>query len=162
MFSIGFTDDPLMQAELAEDERVGLLVLGDHRERFVVHMRPWFERQYVVHWHFALIRALKGKPSALITDMQTPVRSSHLAWWPMWRINSEIVFHNQLLFFAKHRVEGSRVAVKHLYEFIGNRLSHNNEGTPVSEWTVPVSDVEIFLNSERTRRDRWPRYLPKY
>lgn len=156
MFSIGFTDDPLMQAELEGDERVGLLVLGHHKERFVVHMRPWFKRQYVVHWRSALIRALKGEPSALVTDMQTPVQSSHLVWWPMWRIKSEIVFHNQLLFFAKHRVEGSHIDVKRLYEFIGNRLRHNDEGTPVSEWTVPVSDVKTFIDSAR---GVWPPHL---
>jgi hypothetical protein len=158
MFSIRFADEPLMQAELDKGERVGLIVLGRQEERFAVHMGPWSKRNYIVHWSSALSRVLRGKPSALITDMRTPVQSSHLVWWPMWRINSEIVFHNQLLFFADHKVQGSRVDVKGLYEFIGNRVPHNNEGAAVSEWVVRVSDVERFLDSPEIRRGMWPVY----
>ncbi|MGO8788436.1 MAG: hypothetical protein ACLQVL_13795 [Terriglobia bacterium] len=110
-------------------------------------MWTWSGQQYVNQWKGALLRALEGKPSALITDMRTPSQSSHLVWWPMWKINCEIVFHNQLLFFGQHKVEGSHIDIELLYGFIGKRLSHNNEGTPLSEWTVPVSDVEIFLAS---------------
>ena len=95
----------------------------------------------------------------LITDMQTPIQSGHLVWWPMWRVNSEIVFHNQLFFFAKHRVEGSYIDVKRLYEFIGNRFPHNDEGTPVSEWTVPVSEVKRFIDSAK---NVWPPHHPRH
>jgi hypothetical protein len=159
MFSIEFTEEPLMRVDLEKNERVGLLALGHHEERFVVHIGPWSTRQYVVHWRSALIRALKGQPSALVTDMQTPIQSSHLVWWPMWRVNSEIVFHNQLFFFAKHRIEGSHIDVKRLYECIGNRFPHNDEGTPVSEWNVPVSEVKRFIDSAK---NVWPPHHPRH
>jgi len=55
------------------------------------------------------------------------------------------VFHNQLLFFAAHKIQGPALDIESLYSFVGERQSHDVDGTPISEWTVPVSDVEIFL-----------------
>ena len=145
MFWIGFTEESLTKAEPEEEGCVGLLVLGEHEERFAVHLWTWSEQQYTAHWKSALTRALAREPSALITDMRTPAQSSHLVWWPMWRIGSKIVFHNQLLFFKQHKVRRSLVDLDELYGFVGEHQSHNNDGVPLSEWTVPVSDVERFL-----------------
>jgi hypothetical protein len=147
MFSIRITDEPLVEAEPGEKGHVGLLVLGSHKETFVAHTWTWSEHEYASQWERALIRALHKEPSALITDMLTPIESSHLIWWPMWRIDREIVFHNQLFFFGQHQVEGSHIDIEVLYGFIGKRVSYDDDGTPISEWTVPVSDVEIFLGS---------------
>ena len=147
MFWIGFTKDPLFDAEPGEKGILGLLMLGSYEERFVTHTWNWSERDYAAQWRHALTRALEGKLSALITDMRLPTQSSHLVWWPMWKVGRDLVFHNQLLFFAKHSLEGSHVDVERLYELIGKRMAHNSEGTPVSEWHVPVRDVEAFLKS---------------
>jgi CdiI N-terminal domain len=147
MFRIGFTSEPLAKMDPNEDGCVGLLVLGEHEERFATHFGTWSEQQYVNQWRSALNRALDGKPAALITDMQTPAQSSHLVWWPMWRINEGVVFHNQLFFFAKHKVQGTRVDLELLYGFIRERRSRNDKGTPLSEWTVPVSDIEKFVTN---------------
>jgi len=37
MFSIRITDEPLIEIEQGEKGRVGVLVLGNHEERFVAH-----------------------------------------------------------------------------------------------------------------------------
>jgi hypothetical protein len=145
MFRIEFTDELLARMDPDEEGRVGLLVLGKHEERFAAHMWTWSEQQYADHWKSALVRALEGRPSALVTDMRTPSQSSHLVWWPMWKIESELVFHNQLLFFEQHKVQGSHLDIDCLYNLVGARVSHNDEGTPLSEWIVPVSEVKAFL-----------------
>jgi hypothetical protein len=149
MFWIGFTDDELAKMEPEEEGRVGLLVLGKHEERFAVHFWTWSQQQYTDHWNNALIRAVNGKPSALITDMRTPTQSSHLVWWPMWRIEDKIVFHNQLLIFERQGIHGPRLDTDYLYGFVGRRLRDSVDGTPLSEWTVAASDVEEFLSSSR-------------
>jgi hypothetical protein len=97
MFRIEFADERLIKISPGEKGRVGLLVLGQHNERFVAHTQTWSEEQYAEHWLLALDRVLGGKPSALITDMTTPVESSHLVWWPMWKIHNEVVFPQTLL-----------------------------------------------------------------
>ena len=145
MFSIGFTDEPLIEAEAGEVGRVGLLVLGNQEERFVAHLSVWSEHQYVEHWTRALTRAIAGDAAALITDMQTPDQSSHLVWWPVWRINDDLVFHNQLLFFAQHEIGGSDIDIDRLYRLIGALTFQSSEGTPLSAWRVSVSDAEKFL-----------------
>lgn len=147
MFQIEFTDERLIMIRPGEKGRVGLLVLGQHKERFVAHTQTWSEEQYAEHWLLALDRVLHGEPAALITDMATPVESSHLVWWPMWKIESEIIFHNQLLFFEQHRVQGVQLNVTSLYNLIGERLSQNSEGVALSEWAVPIADVKKFLRS---------------
>src|SRR5690349_2307623 len=102
MFSIGFTNEMWSPVEPGEVGRVGLLRLGTVEERFVSHFQTWSERDYSEHWRHALLRCLNGDPSALVTDMQTPTQSSHLVWWPVWKLGRELVFHNQLFFFADH------------------------------------------------------------
>jgi len=63
----------------------------------------------------------------------------------MWKIDSEVVFHNQLLFFEQHKVEGSHIDIERLYGVIGERQRHNSDGTPLSEWAVPAAEIEMFL-----------------
>jgi len=144
MFSIGFINDPLIGVDLSE-ERVGLIALGNFEERFIAHTLNWSEQEHSHHWKRALVRVLAGEPSALVTDMLTPTQSSHLVWWPIWMIDSEVVFHNQLLFFGQHKIQGPLIDPEQLYELIGEYTTHNDEGTPLSEWRVSVRDVETFL-----------------
>jgi hypothetical protein len=70
----------------------------------------------------------------------------------MWKIGNEIVVHNQLLFFAAHGIEGSRIEVEDLYQFVGKHSSHNSDGIPLSEWRVTVEEVEEFLEVTKS----WP------
>src|SRR5947209_2913967 len=115
MFSIGFIDEAFEEAERGEAGRVGLLVLGEHEERFIAHTLNWSEKEYAHHWTVALKRALETGRSALITDLLTPTQSSHLVWWPVWKINNELVFHNQLLFFEQQKLKGPGFEVEELY-----------------------------------------------
>lgn len=145
MFSIGFLDDPIVDAEPGENGRMGLIKLGTWKERFVAHLWTWSEAEYAEHWRRALRLVLSAKPSALITDMKSPSQSSHLVWWPMWRANGEIIFHNQLFFFAQHGIEGPRLNLDQLFRLIGDRVQVDKDGEQISEWKVPLSDVEEFL-----------------
>ncbi len=150
MFWIGFTTEK-PPYELPEEVRTGLLMLGEHEETFVAHTDTWSEERYIEHWKLALGRVLDGRSSALVTDMRTPAQSSHLVWWPVWKADNKLVFHNQLLFFAKHNVEGEKIDIERLYELVGTHSSLNGEGLPVSEWQVAVEDVEKFLESDTHR-----------
>lgn len=139
-----------------------MLVLGDYKERFVVHMDIWSKGDCVFQWKRGLNRVLSGERSALITDMHTPITSNHLVWWPMWKLGNEVVFHNQLLFFEKHeklwcerlkrhkrnkhRIGLSPVDVDSLYKFVGEYESTSHDGRPLSEWRVPVQEIRNFLN----------------
>jgi len=145
-FHIGFTAEKFIKAEPNEEGLVGLLVLGQHEERFPVHFYAWSMAQYVDQWNKALVRSLTGMPSALITDMATPAQSSHLIWWPMWRLDDEMVFQNQLFFFDQHGSVKQDFVIEDLFGFIGKHKAHDEDGNQLSEWVVPVSDIEFFLD----------------
>ncbi|MGE5324071.1 MAG: hypothetical protein ACM3SW_14475, partial [Actinomycetota bacterium] len=124
----------------------GLLRLGPYEERFVSHLVNWSRREYEARWRSALKRVLDHQPAALITDMWLPTQNSHLLWWPMWLVDSNVIFHNQLLFFEQHGVT-EELNVLALYDLIGPRLSQDDEGTPISEWSVPAVEIKSFLNA---------------
>jgi len=147
MFSIAFTKETLTDAEPGEQARIGLVRLGNHEERFIAHLNEWRAQDYVEHWNLALERALTARPAALVTDMWTPAQSSHLVWWPLWKIGDDLAFHNQLLFFETHNITGARINVEELFALVGEHFSHNDDGEPVSEWRVPVAEVVAFLTS---------------
>ncbi len=147
MFSIGFTQEPLSNPEPGEIARVGLLTLENSEERFVSHFCTWSEQDYSTHWRHALRIALEERPSALITDMRTPQQSSHLIWWPMWRNDKDVVFNNRLFFFSQHGVENILGGAESLFRFIGERRIHDSKNRLISAWTVPVSDIELFLKA---------------
>ena len=149
MFSIGFTDERLVKSEPGEKGRIGLLILDEHEERFIAHTLTWSENQYLEHWTDALQRALEGKPAALVTDLLTPVQSSHLVWWPIWKIGSELVFQNQLLFFKDHHISGTRIIPEELYRLIGQHTSRDSDNNLLSEWRTPASHVQHFLKTRR-------------
>jgi ABC-type histidine transport system ATPase subunit len=153
MFSIGFTEELFTDAQPGEKARIGLLRLGGYEERFIAHLNEWREQEYVEHWARALARALAAKPAALVTDMWTPAHSTHLVWWPLWKVGDDLVFHNQLFFFATHSITGDRIDVEELFVFLGKHFSRNEEGNPVSEWRVPVTQVETFLTSSSAQLD---------
>ena len=144
MFCIRFTREKFFPSEPGEKGRMGLLRLGNVEERFVSHFWEWAPQKYMEHWRDALKRVLDGNPSALITDMRTPAQSSHLVWYPMWRFGDEVIFHNQLLFFKQYGLRGSRLNTQSLLSLVGKRKTHE-DGVPLSEWIVPVSDIKLFL-----------------
>lgn len=145
MFSIEFVDDEFVEAEPGEKGRVGRLVLNSYQEQFIAHTLTWTEMEYLEQWTSALLRAVEGKASALVTDMLTPIQSSHLVWWPMWRIGEELVFQNRLFFFKQHKIEGPTLLLERLYEMIGEHTSIDREGNPLSEWRVTLLDVQGFI-----------------
>jgi hypothetical protein len=147
MFSIGFAEETLTDAEPGETARIGVLRLGSYEERFIAHLNEWHEQDYVEHWRRALARALAGRPAALVTDMLTPAQSTHLVWWPLWKIGDDLAFHNQLLFFEMHDITGSGINVEELFGLVGEHFTNNDDGEPVSEWRVPVAEVAAFLTS---------------
>jgi hypothetical protein len=147
MFLIGFTQEPLTNPEPGEIARIGLLKLGTWEERFVSHFWTWSEQDYSIHWRHTLGLALEGQPSALITDMRTPQQSSHLICWPMWRIDDDVVFNNRLFFFSHHGVESISGGVETLFKFIGQRRTHDSQNRLISAWTVPTSEIVLFLKS---------------
>src|SRR5690348_7680794 len=140
MFKISFLSSSQDAVIAGENTLTGLLQLGSYQENFISHLVNWSREQYVTEWRNALKRLLDHQPAALITDMWLPTQNSHLVWWPMWLVDSDVIFHNQLFFFNQHDIR-EELHAGALYDFIGPRLSQDDEGTPLSEWSVPAIEI---------------------
>ena len=131
-------DDPFIPAARA------VIILNDFREEFLASLAVWSQDQYQRQWKQALINLLKGEQcTALITEYYGDhERSSNLVWWPLYRQADTILVHNNLLFFDQlikpfdlNEPEAS----------IGPRLTQGEDGNTISEWCIPLGDVQAFV-----------------
>lgn len=143
-FSISFMNLPLEHPY--EDESIkaarGLIVLGDSSEEFLANLREWTEAEYREQWINSIRSLLDGELKAvLITTFSSPTVASHLEWWALYRVGEDVFAQNQLLFFGHVKGEfDSNKAV----QFLKDRETRNEEGLPISEWTVSMDDLRLY------------------
>ena len=119
------------------------IVIGDFSERFSADLSYWSPRQYRQQWKRALDRALGGKPSALITSVSNPATMNYLFWWPLYPNAGTIHVQNHVLFISEH----PEFDLSRWTEFVPLRITKNEDGDTVSEWTTSEESVSDFLDS---------------
>jgi len=145
-FSISFIEDkisfPYDDPQTAA--AIGMLVLGDHQERFRSSLSDWSKMQYVSQWESALNLILTNVDSkaALITTYGNPRFSTHLEWWPMYRSGDSVYVQNHLLFYEDLPAPFD-VSVP--FRSLKEREIFNEEGRCISEWKVGLSAVRSFI-----------------
>ena len=140
MFDIAFIlNEP---PYLDEDGRQGLwgrIVLGDFSERFVAPTRWWSRVEYERQWVDGANRLLAGARESAF------VEQAGRTWWIAWR-ESESVFVQQRLLVADEMAPARLAVVSELpYELVGDRETHSEDGSPISQWLVGVDDVRAFV-----------------
>jgi hypothetical protein len=125
----------------------GRITIGEFTELFQSPLTFWKDTDYQTHWLVSLRRLLNGhERSCLITSITDPTVSSYLFWWPCYRVGTQVIFQNQLLFFDK-LAEPFRV--ENPYRFVSNRETFSDEdGLPISEWAVSISCISQFLHEK--------------
>lgn len=142
MFYIGFRTGPRVDAE-GWRHALGGIELGSESDGFTADLSTWSPRDYEAQWREGIARLAAGEESsALITSYAGPEAPVH-SIWPMWRVGTQVVFQEHLV--PGDAIEGPNV-VDAFYRAVGERRSRS-EGSPISEWTVPFSDVLAFLAS---------------
>lgn len=144
MFYIGFKSGPRVDEE-GRHYAVGGIELGAESDTFSAGLDVWSQRDYEAQWRQGIARLAAGEPSsALVTSYGGPDAGFHLMW-PMWRVGNQVVFHEQLV--PGEAITEPDVAA-HFYAAVGERAAQSDDGQPVPEWTVPLSDVLSFLVSD--------------
>ena len=153
-FSIHFTDDPV---EYHSDDpsipsAVGLIRIGEFEENFVSTLYEWTKEQYESQWRNSLTRFVNGADRAvLITWYVNAKESSNLQWWALYRGEAGVVHvQNHLPWYSNLDRE---FAVAEASHFLQNRITLNEDGNALSEWNVPIDDVELFLRHLEQRGD---------
>jgi hypothetical protein len=146
MFSIGFTDEPLEYPY--DDTNIpaapGRLVLGKSTEEFLANLSLWGKSDYESHWTHELKRLLdEGKPKvALVVSYDDPKAASNMEIWRAYSDGELVHFQNQLLPYS---TLPRGFEVPKLNQYIQDRAVVTGEGNRISEWDVPVQDIELFL-----------------
>jgi hypothetical protein len=143
MFYIGFKTGPRIDDE-GWRHALGGIELGDDSDGFSADLSVWSPREYEEQWRAGVARLAAGaESSALVTSYAGPEGAFHFMW-PMWRVGSEIVFTERLVF--ADAIQGAEVPDA-FYRAVGERRSKSESGEPISEWRVPFADVLAFLAS---------------
>ena len=139
-FSIELLDD------FASDlkSRLGAITIGSYVERFVAATEYWDITRYRYHWHEAITRILQGSvKSALITSMYDPAVANFIYWWPMYRLGQIVQFQNHILFLN----ELEQFDPNDPFHFVPERITINDDGEKISEWSASIEDLERFLSN---------------
>ncbi len=142
-FSISFLDEPVFYDEQTP-MAVGELVLGDYRESIHASLFQWSKLDYEAHWRKAIETLLEGPKSALIVEYVSPEFATHLVWWPMYRIENVVYIQNHLLFYD-HLPQP--FSLDNMLSIIKDRVTVNEDGNRISEWSVKLSDVQDFART---------------
>ncbi|WP_158944831.1 hypothetical protein [Granulicella sp. S190] len=145
MFSIGFTDEALEYPfdDTSIPAAPGCLTLGTSTEDFLANMSLWDKAAYESHWNRELVALVHGsRKVALVVSYDNPEASSNLEIWRVYRDGDWAYFQNQLFPYS-HLPENFDIS--EISQYIQDRVVITAEGNRISEWDVPISDIESFL-----------------
>jgi hypothetical protein len=143
-FSISFINAPLEYPyeDASAKATRGLIVIGNFREEFLSNLREWTQAEYREQWSRSIRSLLEGERKAvLITTFSSPTIATHLEWWPLYREGENIFVQNHLLFYKD--VDGEFDANRAV-DFLMDRQTENEEGLPISEWSVSMDELRAF------------------
>jgi hypothetical protein len=146
-FSIAFENEPLCYPydDPATPAASGLIVLGTKREGFLASLFEWRVEDYERQWKQAISVLLNEKSkAALITTYGSPRFATHLEWWPMYLVDDTVFFQDHLLFYDQ--LPG-QFSVDRALSFLRDRNTVDEEGRRISEWEVPLAEVEAFART---------------
>ena len=140
MFYIGFVSAVRVNAE-GWRHAVGEITLGAFSERFEADLRFWEPASYEAQWRRAALRVLGGAPAtALVASYRGPDASYHFTW-PMWRDRAVVHVQSRLLFTEQLTGAFDPEAPE---AHVGERLVVSDDGSPISEWNVPLGQLANF------------------
>lgn len=145
-FSIRFINEPLLYPfdDPKTPGALGVLVMGEAKERFCSSLHQWNKQQYESQWRQAIHMLLnESSKAALIVEYVGPDFSSHLEWWAMYREGETVYLQDQLLFYSQLRETFSLDAP---FASLRDRETISEGGRQISEWSVSLSEIKQFAD----------------
>jgi hypothetical protein len=124
---------------------VGRIVAGELDESFRSNLYDWDKHAYESQWLQSLERLLKGDEKAVLITSYVHQRAvSNLEWWALYRGKCDTVHvQNHLPWFDQQLKREFSVA--DASKFLRDRVTVNEDGNRLSEWDVPLKDIELFV-----------------
>jgi CdiI N-terminal domain len=138
-FDISWASEPLPPTVPGERAAYGVIQIGDYTERFLASLDFWTRSDYLRQWHGAIDRIKQGhEKSALFTSISDPKYANFFTWWPMYIVDGTVYFQNALLFLDRL---DEPFDLANPYKYVENRTTKTQDGSPVSEWSLEISEV---------------------
>jgi hypothetical protein len=129
-----------------EEIALGAIRIDDFEEAISCPLSYWKQDEYLQQWCEGLKRLVENDvPSAVVTSMYDPKFANFIMWWIMYPIGDVVYIQNQILFMEDIVDDFS---LENIYKFIPARETINEDGMPISEWTISRRAVSSFLKNE--------------
>lgn len=130
----------------------GRIRIDEFREEFETSLEFWSPADYRRQWSRALEGLVAGGDrSALITSITDPQTANFIFWWPLYRVDEDIVIQNGVLLldeltgpFDPERCEA----------FVPEREQTGESGEQISEWRTSLAEIRDFLSTMPSPADR--------
>ncbi len=154
-FSIQFTGEPdeYLDDDPSVPSAIGRITAGTLDENFASSLYEWNKATYESQWLDSLKRFANGANKAvLITWYVNPKKSPNLQWWALYRGEGGVVhIQNHLPWYENF---GREFSVAEASIFLNDRVTMSDDGHAISEWHVPISDIDVFLERLNTKTSR--------
>jgi len=151
MFRIGFINKELSVDKKRSNICYGKIILGNFFENFIVDLFYWDRLKYSNQWKEGLKRILgKFNKSCLLTSMYQPDKVNFIKWWEIHKINTNIHFHETILPIFEMKEIFDEI---NIYKYINDYKNITDDGEAISEWIIPIKEVEVFYSEIKTIDD---------
>ena len=142
MFGI-FPEDKTVNIE-GECVLPASIIIDEFSEMINIPLFYWGVGDYKNSWIRSLEEGFGNKKHAtLAVSMYEPENTNFIFTWVLYFYDEKVFIQNKLLFLD----ELPGFSVDGINDFIGPRITHNEEGMKISEWSTDLNSVLDFYNS---------------
>lgn len=142
MFGIFAEDSPIeMEGELVLPAEI---IIDNFQEKLMLPLTYWNVFDYKSSWLKSLESGLVNKDHAtLIVSMYEPCDTNFIFVWVIYFYDDKVFIQNKVLFLDGH----PNFTVDKINDFIDPRITHNEDGMKISEWSTDLKSVIAFYES---------------
>lgn len=120
----------------------GSIAIGSFREYFDAPLGYWKRGDYERSWSAAAHRVVvESKDACFAVSMQGPAVANFVFCWAVYLTGGQLVFQNCMVFCTP----AEPIFPDRFHECPPARVSVNEEGQRISEWTLEILDLQAWL-----------------
>lgn len=137
---------PEKEAVNVEGELVlpATIIINDYKEAMNIPLSYWTVNDYKINWLMSIEQGIKNrKHAALAVSMYEPDNANFIFTWVLYFCSAKVFVQNKILFLD----ECNAFSAEKINEFIEPRITHNEDGVKISEWSTDMESVIKFYES---------------
>lgn len=120
------------------------IIIDEFSEVINIPLSYWSIEDYKDSWLTSLEEGLANKKHAtLVVSMYEPENVNFLFTWVLYFCGEKVLVQNKVLFLDEY----PSFTVDRINDFIEPRITHNEDGMKISEWSTDLKSVLTFFNS---------------